>query len=216
MSSVSEYNFLEERVVLLNDRFEEIGSLAKEDAHTGDTPLHLAFSLFLFDSSGRLLVQRRALSKKTWAGVWSNSCCGHPMPGELMVEAVYRRTRYELGLELGSVACILPDFRYRAKWNGIWENEHCPVWVGFIDETPSSFCPEEVEEVDWVSWEDFSKASISEGSGEFSHYSPWSLMEARELAESASFNRLFSGWVSGEEVKPCVSNVILEGIEDAV
>lgn len=199
--SVLECPTSEEHVVLLDGDYKAIGTLAKAEAHTGETPLHLAFSLFLLDSEGRLLVQRRALSKKTWAGVWSNSCCGHPSLGESIEEAVYRRTQYELGIELGAVECILPAFRYRAKWNGVWENELCPVWVGFCETTPEGFEPLEVEEVSWISWSEFSQASQLKESHSFSHYSPWSLMEARELEKSSRFRELFAEWTIGSEME---------------
>ncbi len=192
MTALIETEVDEEKVVLLNESYERIGALAKAAAHTDETPLHLAFSLFLFDSRGRMLVQRRALSKQTWPGIWSNSCCGHPMPGESIEEAVYRRTKYELGIDLENVECVLPDFRYRARWKGLWENEFCPVWVGFLDFTPEDFSREEVDSVAWVSWEAFAAASGEDGDDAFSHFSPWSKMEARLLTESEQFQRLFS------------------------
>lgn len=216
MSAMIEYAGVEEQVVLLDEDFREIGTLAKAEAHTGDTPLHLAFSLFLFDSKGRLLVQRRALSKTTWAGVWSNSCCGHPMPGEAMKDAVMRRTRYELGIELATAECILPDFRYRACWKGIWENELCPVWVGFIEETPADFERREVEEVNWVSWEAFARASERPEASAFSHFSPWSMMEARELRESRRFNDLMLEWRNDCSAVNCNLNSDMESLDDAV
>lgn len=190
---LSTENELEE-VVLLDADLQPNGCMSKDIVHDGDTPLHLAFSLFLFDGKGRFLVQRRALSKKTWPGVWSNSCCGHPAPGESIKDAVYRRVQYELGVTLTDIECVLPHFRYRACWKGIWENELCPVWIGFLDETPGAFEPSEIEAVEWVSWKEFSSAAHTRDGGRFSDFSPWSLMEARQLERSEQFHRRLSLW----------------------
>lgn len=141
-------------VTLLADDGTAIGTLPKSEVHTTDTPLHLAFSCYVFDARGRLLVTRRALAKRTWPGVWTNSFCGHPRPGEDMVTAVRRRALDELGVDLTGIRMALPDYRYRAvDASGIVENEICPVHVAVIDGELSAD-PDEVAEWAWVEVDD--------------------------------------------------------------
>lgn len=139
-------------VVLLDEQLHPAGELPKSQVHHRDTPLHLAFSCYAFDSSGRLLLTRRAATKLTWPGVWTNSCCGHPLPGEQSDQAAARRLREELGLRLVRSAVALPDFRYRAVApDGLVENEFCPVLVASVDGKPQPD-PAEVLECRWVPW----------------------------------------------------------------
>ena len=121
----------QERVVLLNERGEGIGAALKSEVHTTETPLHLAFSCHVLHEDGRrVLVTRRALSKRTWPGTWTNAFCGHPAPFEAIPDAVVRRADQELGLRIRDLQLLLPDFRYRAvDVSGIVENEICPVYV---------------------------------------------------------------------------------------
>ncbi len=136
-------------VTLLDDDGTIIGSSAKLLAHTADTPLHLGFSCHLLDGRGRLLVTRRALGKQTWAGVWTNSFCGHPRPGETVEDAVHRRAADELGTTVSALRPVLPDYRYRAvDASGIVENEICPVYVAMLD---GALIPRPGEVAEW-SW----------------------------------------------------------------
>jgi len=139
-----------EQVVLLSNSGEHIGVADKALVHTTDTALHLAFSCHVYNSHGQVLVTRRALSKLTWPGVWTNSFCGHPAPGEDMAAAITRRAQHELGITVSAVQLVLPDFRYRAvDSSGIVENEICPVYraVTTDDVAPN---PGEVDSFDWV------------------------------------------------------------------
>lgn len=159
---------IREDVVLLDAHGAAVGSAAKSAVHHRDTPLHLAFSCYLIDSSGQVLLTRRALTKATWPGVWTNSCCGHPMPGEKIVESVRRRLHQELGTSVRRVDLILPRFRYRAVMeNGIVENEMCPVFRAWAtaDVDPDR---EEVQEVRWRCWAEIA-ATVRQADGT----APW-------------------------------------------
>ncbi|MEV6345301.1 isopentenyl-diphosphate Delta-isomerase [Actinoplanes sp. NPDC051851] len=166
-----------EHVILLDEAGEAIGLRDKQTVHTDATPLHLAFSCYVFDAEGRYLASRRALSKKTWPGIWTNSVCGHPAEGETLADAVRRRASYELGLPLDEVRLVLPAFRYRAELHGVVENEMCPVFYATASALPRPN-PAEVEETRWLSWAEFQAAVSAEGS----EFSPWSQLQIQQLA----------------------------------
>lgn len=169
---------LAELVVLLSEDGTAIGTTEKATVHTHDTPLHLAFSCHVFNPAGQLLVTRRAISKLTWPGVWTNSFCGHPGPDEPMLEAVARRAERELGITLDSVEMALPDFRYRATdASGVVENEICPVFIAVTSNTPQP-ADDEVAEFEWVDaralLESLEKAPWA--------FSPWLTLQLPALA----------------------------------
>lgn len=139
-----------EFVVLLNAAGQPVGTAAKAEVHTRDTPFHLAFSCYILNAQGQVLVTRRALEKQTWPGVWTNSVCGHPAPEEGFEAAVQRRARFELGLEVTEVREVLPDFEYRAvDVTGLVEWEKCPVFVAQAVGEPD-VNPAEVGDFVWV------------------------------------------------------------------
>lgn len=169
---------VEELVVLVDDEGRAVGTMPKRQAHHQSTPLHLAFSCYVFDSDDRLLLTRRALHKATWPGVWTNSFCGHPGPGEDLAEAVRRRGQQELGLTLAAVELALPAFRYRAVMpNGVRENELCPVFTARVDAVPHPE-PEEVAEVAWVDWVAFRDDVLAGRRA----VSPWCVEQVAALA----------------------------------
>ena len=144
-----------DEVVLLDEQGQPVGAADRRSVHTRQTPLHLAFSTYLSNARGEVLVTRRALGKTTWPGVWTNSACGHPRPGEDIEDAARRRIREELGLVVGPLMPVLPDFRYRAvDASGIVENEFCPVFIGHVSSSRVAPDPDEVAEHAWVRWED--------------------------------------------------------------
>lgn len=139
-----------ETVVLLDEAGGQVGTADKASVHSTRTPLHLAFSCHVTDAEGRLLMTRRALAKRTWPGVWTNSVCGHPGPGESFEDAIRRRARHELGLDVTDIAVVLPDFRYRATdASGVVENEVCPVFTARTVGEPQAN-PDEVMDIAWV------------------------------------------------------------------
>jgi len=150
-----------ELVVLLDEDGQAIGTADKAGVHHADTPLHLAFSCYLFDDAGNVLVTQRALHKRTFPGVWTNSCCGHPAPGEPLDDAVRRRVEQELGTSVTDLRLVLPRFRYRAEQDGVVENEMCPVFVGSASGGVSPD-PDEVGEARWEPWQPF-RAAVLDG-----------------------------------------------------
>ena len=166
-----------ENVVLLDESGRAIGEADKLSVHTGQTPLHLAFSCYVFDGDGRFLLTRRAWSKKTWPGVWTNSCCGHPLPGEALDGAVRRRLSDELGIEVRGLELVLPRFRYVAQMaDGTRENEMCPVFRAWAAGPPRPN-PAEVAEFDWVDWAAFAgQVNAAER-----QVSPWCAIQVKEL-----------------------------------
>ena len=145
-------------VVLLDEAGEPRGTAPRATVHTSDTPLHLAFSCYLFDGDGRLLLTRRAVAKRTWPGVWTNSFCGHPRPGEDFADAIQRYAQHEVGVTATDLVCLLPTFRYRATdAGGVVENELCPVYVARCTDTPV-LNPDEAVESPWVTLDELRAA----------------------------------------------------------
>ncbi len=163
-----------ELIVLCDDAGQPIGTAPKLASHHRDTPLHLAFSSYVFGPDGRFLLTRRALGKKTWPGIWTNSCCGHPGPGEPVEDAVRRRLADELGLAPVELVPLLPDFRYWAELDGVVENEICPVF-GVRVETDPVPNRDEVEEFRWVDWSAVVAGEVGV------ELSPWCRLQLEQL-----------------------------------
>lgn len=170
-----------ELVVLLDADARRIGTAPKATVHTADTPLHLAFSIYAFDVDDRLLMTRRATSKLTWPGVWTNSCCGHVSPDETPAQAARRRLAMELGLVATDLWPLLPDFAYRATSNeGVVENEVCPVFGARVEGDPVAD-PAEVAEWQWSTWDTF--RLLAERAPWT--LSPWAVLQAAQLPVTA-------------------------------
>ena len=163
-----------ELIVLVDDEGTPIGTMPKPLVHHGETPLHRAFSAYLFDDDGRLLVTRRAADKQTFPGMWTNTVCGHPGPDEADAAAIARRAAFELGLAVTDLRPALPGYRYRAEFRGVVENEICPVYVGRFTGSPAPD-PTEVAEWELLDWVAFRRRQETEGDA----WSPWCREQAR-------------------------------------
>ena len=138
----------DEPLILVDEDDREIGHLSKGDCHDGDGILHRAFSLFIFNSSGKLLLQQRSAAKRLWPLYWSNSCCSHPRRGESMEVATRRRLAEELGM--ATEFHHIFTFQYQAPYLDLGsENEVCWVYAGLSDDAPRPNA-NEVADVRWI------------------------------------------------------------------
>jgi len=141
-----------EYVILVDDKDNEIGQMEKMDAHYKGA-LHRAFSVFLHDGNGNVLLQRRALSKYHSGGLWTNACCSHPRSGESVEAAAHRRLMEELGVD-----CEVKEvshFIYRAELDQeMIEHELDHVLTGELHQETMPFNPEEVDSISWMSFDD--------------------------------------------------------------
>lgn len=145
---------MSEQVILVDEADRVLGSAEKMDAHRSGG-LHRAFSVFVFDSEGNVLLQKRAVVKYHSGGLWSNTCCGHPRPGETTVGAARRRLFEEMGFTCELLEVF--SFVYRAEVGGdLVEHEYDHVFVGTFDGQPTPNAGE-VDEWRWCAMSDLRK-----------------------------------------------------------
>ena len=157
----------EEEVVLVDENDKEVGTEEKMQAHLNGGELHRAFSVFVFNGKGEIMIQQRAKGKYHCGGLWTNTCCSHPRPGESTEDAVHRKLKQEMGFDIKLKEIL--SFIYRSEFeNGLTEHELDHVFVGMFDGTPA-LNPVEAEAFKWVKPVELEK-SIQENPGE---YTPW-------------------------------------------
>ena len=164
-----------EELILVDSDDNEIGYSSKSECHKGLGTLHRAFSIFLFNSSGELLIQKRSVKKELWGQYWSNSCCSHPRKGEDLYEAATRRIQQELSIECN--LSFLYKFQYQENYNNNGsEHELCSVFYGLYD--GSIQCNEnEVED-----WRMISSSQLNEEIGKSNTlFTPWLKLEWAEI-----------------------------------
>ena len=126
-----------ELLILVDSSDRETGQLDKSACHDGEGQLHRAFSVFIFNDAGELLIQQRAADKRLWPSFWSNSCCSHPRAGEAIDDAAERRCQQELGI--AASLTFLYKFEYQAAYEDIGsERELCSVTSASTRASPRS------------------------------------------------------------------------------
>lgn len=126
---------MREQVILVDNNDIEIGEMSKSEAHQNGI-LHRAFSIFIFNSQGEMLLQQRAFEKYHSGGLWSNTCCSHPFPGEKIHDAAVRRLMEEMGLK--ATLNHIHSFTYKVQFaDELWEHEFDHVFFGICDTKPN-------------------------------------------------------------------------------
>jgi len=165
-----------EELILVDEHDNELGFLSKQQCHDGDGILHRAFSLFVFNAMGELLLQKRSADKRLWPLFWSNSCCSHPRKGESMDVATRRRLQEELDVQADLE--FVYKFSYRAQFGEHGsENELCSVYLGRTDQTYSANA-NEIAEARFISIDALSN-ELRTNPEEFT---PWFKMEWERLS----------------------------------
>ena len=170
-------SFDSEELILVNENDDEVGHLDKSSCHDGDGVLHRAFSLFIFNARGELLLQQRSGGKRLWPLYWSNSCCSHPRRGETMEQAIHRRLKQELGVD--AELKYLYRFQYSAQYEDLGsERELCWVYAGRCDAQPK------INRLEIEDWRFVTPATLEaelETSPE--RYTPWFKMEWKRITK---------------------------------
>jgi len=165
-----------EQVILVDEQDNEIGSMEKIEAHE-KALLHRAFSIFIFNEEGEMMLQQRALSKYHSPGLWTNTCCSHPRPGESLEEATGRRIVEEMGFSCEMKEVF--DFIYEAPFDdGLTEHELDHVFVGMYNEDPEI----NAEEVAGWMWIDVDEL-LSEVKENPENYTVWFKIALAEMGK---------------------------------
>jgi isopentenyl-diphosphate delta-isomerase len=171
-------SFESEKLILVDEDDTVVGYETKDKCHNGDGILHRAFSIFIFNSEGKLLLQKRAATKRLWGQFWSNTCCSHPRKGEDYDIATVRRLEEELGMK--TKLKYLYKFQYQAAFKNLGsENELCSVYIGKSDDAPKVNSTE-IEEIQYIFAEELD-VELEKNPNQFT---PWFKMEWKTLREN--------------------------------
>ncbi|MDP7040502.1 MAG: isopentenyl-diphosphate Delta-isomerase [Myxococcota bacterium] len=170
-------SFADEPLILVNADDEVLGHQDKASCHDGQGILHRAFSVFIFNSAGEVLLQERSAQKRLWPNIWANTCCSHPREGEEVPNAALRRLNEELGIEADLE--FLYKFEYQASYTDKGsEHELCWVLIGQSDSAPQTNA-NEIAQTRYIKPDDLDAALKEKPQA----YSPWLHLEWAELRQ---------------------------------
>ncbi len=177
-----EYN---EEIILVDENDNPVGCETKLRAHEDGGKLHRAFSIFVFDSGGKLLLQRRAKKKYHFGGLWSNTCCSHPKKGEELQNAAHTRLQQEFGFDTQLKEIF--SFLYRASdaGSGLTEHEFDHVFCGeFSGEAHPN--PDEIDDWKWVDPAEL----LADLENNPDDYTPWFKIAVQRVIENRPDSRI--------------------------
>lgn len=170
-------SFDDEPLILVDSDDNVLGHMPKAEAHLNSGVLHRAFSIFLFNSQGQVMLQQRAPGKQLWGGFWANSCCSHPRRGETVDQAAARRLREEVDVD--APLTWLYKFEYHAQFGEVGaEHEMCSVYIAHSD-APVSVNPNEISDWAFVAPDTLD----TELANNPDMYSPWLKLEWPRIRE---------------------------------
>ncbi len=172
-----------EYVILVDEADNELGVEEKMKAHE-EGRLHRAFSIVIINSRKQLLLQQRARTKYHCGGLWTNTCCSHPRPGEALEEAIHRRLKEEMGIDCQLKKVL--KFKYKTEFsNGLTEHEIDHVYTGRYDKNPI-INKTEAEAFKWISIQDLKKDITLNPQ----KYTPWFIIMLKHLDKKRILNKI--------------------------
>ncbi len=171
-----------EKIILVDENDQVIGSEEKMKAHENGGKLHRAFSIFIFNNKGEMLIQLRSVKKYHFGGLWTNACCSHPNEGENLEEAVIRKLNQEFGFTTGLKELFSFTYKATDKNTSLTEHEFDHVFIGEFNGVPQPY-PEEIDDFKWIFIQDLE----NEIEAHPENFTPWFKIIMEKLI---SFNPL--------------------------
>lgn len=166
----------EPEVILVDENDRPVGTEKRLKAHEGEGQLHRAFSIFIFNAKGELLLQRRSAKKPLFAGLWTNTCCSHPLPGEKTIAAARRRLQEECGFTTELQEVFAFPYVARDTQSGLIEREFDHIFVGEFHGIPIPN-PNEIDAMVWISLEELTRNVLTAPE----EYTPWFRIALRRV-----------------------------------
>ncbi len=165
-------------LILVDDEDRVVGFDEKMAVHQNGGRLHRAFSILIYNSSGEMLLQRRAASKYHFGGLWTNACCGHPVQGQELLDAAHRRLQFEMGFDTPLEETLSFIYKAEDSKSGLVEHEYDHVLTGTYDGDPVPN-PDEADKFKWLPVPDL-RADMKRDP---SRYTPWFQIVMERLAD---------------------------------